>query len=83
MVDIWGRNVKGQKGSPTHPDPSYGPGVLTLIDPFGGLSHHMPLNFNSESKNDVTILGWETYCDESTAAILVLEAPYTMKHNDF
>ena len=83
MVNIWGRNVKGQKVAPAHPDHSYGSGVLTLICPFGGGSHHMPLNFNSESNNDVNILGWETKCDQNTAAILVLEAPHTIKHNVF
>ena len=83
MEDIWGRNVKDQKVAPAHPDPSYGPGVLPVIDPFGGASHHMPLNFSSESNNDVKILGWEAKCDQNTAAILVLEAPYTIKHNDF
>ena len=80
MVDIWGRNLKGRNQPPTHPDPSYGPGVLTDIGPFGGASHHMPLNFNSESNIEVKILEWETKCDQNTAAILVLEAPYTIKH---
>ena len=83
MVDIWGRNLKGQKVPPTHPDHSYGTGVLTVIDPFGGGSHHMPLNFNSESNNEVKILGWEAKCDQNTAAILVLEASDIIKHNDF
>ena len=83
MVDIWGRNVTGQKVSPTHPDPSYGPGVLTLIDPFGGGSHHMPLNFSSESNNEVKMLEREAKCDQNTAAILVLEAPNIIKHNEF
>ena len=86
MVDIWGINLKGRKVPPAHPDPSYCPGKVTLIDPFGGASHHMPLNFTSESNNEVQILGWEAKCDQNTAAILVLEAPYTIKHivlNDF
>ena len=43
----------------------------------------MLLNFNSGSNNDVTILGWETKYDQNTAAILVLEAPYIIKHIDF
>ena len=83
MVNIWGRNLKHQKVPPAHPDPSYDPGVLPLIGPFGGGSHHMPLSFSSESNNDVTILGWEAKCDQHTAAILVLEAPYTIKHSVF
>ena len=29
-------NVKDQKASPAHPDPDYGPGVVTDIDPIGG-----------------------------------------------
>ena len=37
MVDIWGINLKGRNPSPNHPDPGYGPGVLPLIDPIGGL----------------------------------------------
>ena len=56
MEDIWGRNMKGQKVPPTHTDPSYGPGVLTLIGPFGKASHNMPLDCNSENKNEVKIL---------------------------
>ena len=83
MVDIWGRNLKGRKVPTTHPDPSYGPGVLTVIGPFGGASHHMPLNFSSESNIDVKILEWEAKCDQNTAAILVLEAYNFIKHNDF
>ena len=83
MEDIWGRNVKGPKGSPTHPDPSYGSGVLTVIDPFGGVSHHMALNYNSESNNEVNILGREAKRDQNTAAILVLEAQDIIKHNEF
>ena len=83
MVDIWDRNLQTQKVSPTHPDPSYGPGVLAHIDPFGGASHHMPLNFSSESNIEVKILEWEAKCDQNTAAILVLEAPYTIKHMVF
>ena len=43
----------------------------------------MPLNFSNESKNEVKILGWEATCDQNTAAILVIEAPYTIKHNEF
>ena len=83
MVDIWGRNLKGRNASPSNHDHSYGPGVLTVIGPFGGASHHMPLNFSSESNTDVEILGWEaTFC-QNAAAILVLEAPYTIKHNAF
>ena len=82
MVDIWGRNVKGQNASPSNHDPSYGPGVLTVTDPFGGASHHMPLNFSSESNIEVKILEWEAKCDQNTAAILVLEAPDIIKHND-
>ena len=83
MVDIWGRNAKTQKVSPTHPDHMYGAGVLTLIGPIGGGTHHMQLNFNSESNNDVKRLRWQTKCDQNTAAILVLEASYNIKHNDF
>ena len=83
MVDIWGINLKGRKVSPAHPDRSYGPGVLPVIHPFGGASHHMPLNFSSESNSEVQILEWEATCDQNTAAILVLEAPYIIKHNDF
>ena len=83
MVDIWGINLKGRNQSPTHPDHSYGPGVLTLIDLFRGASHHMPLNFSSENNIDVKILKWEATCDQNTAAILVLEAPYTIKHMVF
>ena len=83
MVDIWGRNVKGQKVAPSHPDHSYGTGVLTVSDPFGGASHHMQLNFNNESNIDVKIFEWEAKCDQNTAAILVPEAPYSIKHNDF
>ena len=82
MVDIWGINVKGRKVPPTHPDPSYGPGVLTVIDLFGGGSHHMPLNFSSESNIDVKILEWEAKCDQNAAAILVIEAFNTIKYND-
>ena len=63
MVNIWGINLKDLKMPPTHPDHSYGPGVLTAIGPFGGASHHMPLKFSSESNNDVKILGWEAKCD--------------------
>ena len=37
MVDIWGINLKGRKVSLAHPDHSYGCGVLTFIDPIGGL----------------------------------------------
>ena len=80
MVDIWGINLKGRNASPSNHDHSYGPGVLPLIDPFGGASHHMPLNFSSESNNEVNILEWEAKCDQNTAAILVLEAPNTIKH---
>ena len=83
MVDIWGRNVKGQKVAPTHPDPSYGRGVLPVIGPFGRASHHMPLNFSSESHIEVKILEWEAKCDQNTAAILVIEASYTINHIDF
>ena len=43
----------------------------------------MPLNFSSESNNEVKILGWEAKCDQNTAAILVIEAPDIIKHNDF
>ena len=82
MVDIWGRNVETQDQSPSNHDPSYGPGVLAHIDPFGRASHHLPLNFSSESNHEVKILGWEAQCDQNTAAILVLEAPYTIKHSD-
>ena len=67
---------------PSNHDHSYGSGVLAHIDPFGGASHHIPLNFISESNNDVKILWWEAKCDQNTAAILVLEAPNTIKHND-
>ena len=56
---------------------------VTDIDPFGGGSHHRPLNFSSESNNEVNILGWEAKCDQNTAAILVIEAPDIIKHNDF
>ena len=56
---------------------------VTDIDPFGRASHHMPLNFSSESNHDVKILEREATCDQNTAAILVLEAPYIIKHNDF
>ena len=83
MGDIWGRNLKHQTLSPTHPDPSYGPGVLPLIDLFGGCSHHMPLNFSSESDNEVKMLEWEAKCVQNTAAILVIEAPYIIKHIEF
>ena len=80
MVDIWGINLKGRNASPSNHDHSYGPGVLPLIDPFGGASHHMPLNFSSENKNDVNIRGWEAKCEQNTAAILVLETPYIIKY---
>ena len=83
MENIWGRNLKGQKVSPAYPDHSYGAGVLPVIDPFGRAYHHMPLNFSSESKNDVRTLGWEAKCDQHIASILVLEAPSTIKHNEF
>ena len=83
MVDIWGINVKGRKVPPTHPDPSYGLGVLPFIGPFGGASHYMPLNFSSESNNEVNIFGWEAKCDQNTTAILALEAPDTTTYNDF
>lgn len=53
MVDIWGINVKHRNQSPSNHDHSYGPGVLPPIGPFGGASHHMPLNYNSESNNDI------------------------------
>ena len=43
----------------------------------------MPLNFSSESNKEVKILEWEATCDQNTAAILVIEAPYTIKHSDF
>ena len=83
MVDIWGINLKGRKVPPAHPDSSYGPGVLSHIGPFGGASHHMPLNFNSESNHEVKLLGWEAKREENTTAVLVLEAPYTIKHMVF
>ena len=83
MVDIWGRNLKGRNASPSNHDPSYGPGVLPVIDPFGGASHHMPLNFRSESNNEVNILGWEAKCDTNTASILVLGAPNIIKQTEF
>ena len=41
-----------------------------------------PLNFSNENNNEVKILGWEAKCDQNTAAILVLEAPNTIKHNE-
>ena len=66
---------------PAHPDPNYGPGVLPIITPFGRASHHMPLNFSSESNIEVNILEWEAKCDQNTAAILVLEAQYIIKRN--
>ena len=78
-----GINLKGRNPPPSNPDHSYGPGVLTLIGPFGGASHHMPLNFSSENNIEVQILEWEAKCDKNTAAILVLDAPYTIQHNDF
>ena len=78
-----GRNLKTQKVSPAHHDPSYGSGVLPVIGPFEGASHHMPLNFSNENNHEVKILGWEEKCDQNTAAILVLESPYIIKHNDF
>ena len=56
---------------------------VTDIGPIGGASHHVPLNFSSESNIEVNILEWEATCDQNTAAILVLEAPYTIKHSDF
>ena len=42
----------------------------------------MPLNFSSESTNEVKILEGEAKCDQNTAAILVLEAPNNIKHNE-
>ena len=78
-----GQECEGSEGGTGPPDLSYGPGVLPLIDPFGGASHHMPLNFSSESNIYVKLLEWEAKCDQHTAAILVLEAPYIIKHNDF
>ena len=45
-------------------------------------SHHIPLNFGSESNNDVNIFGWEATCHQNTAAILVLEAQDIIKRND-
>ena len=82
MVNIWGINVKARNQSPTNHDHSYSPGVLAHIDPFGGASHHMPLNFSSEGNKEVKILEWEAKCDQNTAAILVLETPHTIKHDD-
>ena len=78
----WGINLKGRNASPSNHTHSYSPGVLTVIGPIGGGSRHRPLNFNSESKTEVKRLGWEAKCDQNTAAILVLEAPDTIKHND-
>ena len=66
-----------------HPDPSYGPGVLPVIGPIGGGTHRMPFNFSNENNNEVTVLRWETNCDQNTAPILVLEAPNILKHNEF
>ena len=83
MVNIWGRNLKAQKVAPAHPDPSHGPGVGDRHLPFSRASHHMPLNFSSESNIEVTILEWETKCDQNTTAILVLEAPYAITQPDF
>lgn len=83
MVDIWGINVKARNASPSNHDHNYVPGVLTDIGPFGGASHHMQLNFSSDSNIEVKILEWEATCDQHTAAILVLEAPYTIKPIDF
>ena len=83
MVHIWGRNVKHRKVSLAHHDPNYGPGVLTLIGPIGGGTHHMPWNFSSENNNNANIPGWEAKCYQNTTAILVLKAPYNIKHNDF
>ena len=51
--------------------------------PFGWASHNMPLNFSNERNNAVQILEWEAQCDQNTAAILVIESPYIIKHNDF
>ena len=56
---------------------------VTDIGPIGGGSHHMPLNFNSESNNDIQILEWETQFYRNTAAILVLEASHIINKNDF
>ena len=36
MVDIWELNLKDRNVPPTHPDPSYGPGVLPVTGSFGG-----------------------------------------------
>ena len=36
MVDIWDKNVKGQKVPPANPINSYGDGVVTFIDLFRG-----------------------------------------------
>ena len=82
IEDIWGRNLKHQKVSCAHPDPNYGPGVVTDIDAIGGASHRIPLNFISESNNDVHIFMWEAKCDQNTASVLVLEAPHNIKNND-
>ena len=83
MVDIWGIILKGRKVAPTLPDRNYGSGVLTVIGPFGGASHHMPLKFNSESNNEVKILGWEGQLYQNTTSKLVLEAQNHTKHNEF
>ena len=83
MVDIWGINLKDRNPPPSNHDHSYGPGVLAHICPFGRASHHMQLEFSSENNTEIKILWWEAKCNQNTAAILVLEAPYTIKHNDF
>ena len=83
MEDIWGINLKGRSPSPSNHDHSYGSGVVTDIDPIGGASHHIPLNFSSDSNNEVNIFGWEAKCDQNTASILVLEAPNILKQCEF
>ena len=83
MVDIWGINLTARNPPPSNHDPSYGPGALPLIDPFGGGTHHMPLNFSSDNNNQVKIPEREAKCDQHTAAILVIEAPDSIKHHDF
>ena len=83
MVVIWSINLKARNQSPSNHDHSYGPGVLPVICPFGGASHHMPLNFTKESNIEVKKLELEAKYDQNTAAILVLEAPHNVTHTDF
>ena len=87
MVDIWGRNVTDQKVPPAQHDRQlrHWSRWRSLIF-FEVLPPHPrlePLKFSSEINHEATILGWEAQCEQNTAAILLLEAPDTIKHYVF